>query len=273
MFKTILLTLLAVILVLVTVISFSDSKNPNQNQNQNVNYELVVGNDSIPTGELKETWYTPDLSNKLDFAFYLPYSGNAYQGIYSLCDGLGIIREGKIFLYQKDSDCYIVQAPLHELNSDFGSNLNRLRPVVELNFEKPTPRIILVDASLSPEIQGMVLAEFLDKSFYTFVPEIVEDFSKVAVKNGTYWESLSLDTYVNQTYPILAESGVKFLDDAELVKVGASYGSVFGDTPKTESDAYHRGRFIEMYSVYLACSRMKACEYSEYFDEFKQNNS
>jgi len=267
--KTILLTLLAVILVLVTVISFYDSKNPNQK----VNYELVTGNDGMPTGEVKEIWYTPDPSNKLDFAFYLPYGGNAYQGIYNTCEGLGVIRDGRVFFFQKDLNCYIVQVPQKELNSNFGLNLNRLRPVVELNFEKPTPRIVLVDASLSPGIQGMVLAEFLDKSFYTYVPEIMEDFSRVAVKKGTYWESLSLETYVSQSYPILAESGIKFLDAAELVKVGASYGSVFGNTPKTESDAYQRGRFIEMYSVYLACSRMKMCEYSDFFDEFKQNNS
>jgi hypothetical protein len=236
---------------------------------EKVSYRIELGKDLSPTGELVEVRTKYDINNlpsQLPFPVYSMLGGNGLNKFLEYCDGLGRIENGEIYLFSKNQSCFIVQVPLEELNSPYGANLNISRPVLELSEDfLAGKRIILVNASFSPEMQGLLLAEFFSHrsdSFYYALPGIVRAMSEMELKSGRLWMPRTLQEGFNH-YSFLSASGKERVDDWNLIELGGIYGSVFGNTPRSEAEAFHRGRFLEFYTLSELCKDKLLCDFDE----------
>ena len=242
------------------------------NQIEKITFKVELAEDGYPTGILKEVSTLHNLSYQTEpFPVYNMLGGTGLGKFIEegQCDGMGRIIDGNVHLFNNSAKCYIVQVPEKELNTTFGVNLNRLRPVVSLDLLE-NKEIVLVDSSLSPEMQGILLAEHFsqDGSFYTALPQIVKEMSNQSFREGKYWEEIGLDeSYLNVRQKIESNSP---MEDFDLVKMGGLYGSVFGAKPKTEADSFHRGRFLWIYSLDILCNDNQICRYEDFMSEFQK---
>jgi len=256
-------------IIFLIMVIFLISCGANSSVIEKVSYRIELQDDFTPTGELVEVRTKYDINNlpsQLPFPVYSMLGGTGLDSFLKECDGMGRIEDGQIYLFNKIQDCYIVQVPMQELNSPYGANLNISRPVLELSGEfLPGKRIILVNASFSPEMQGLLLAEFFSHrsdSFYYALPGIVRAMSEMEFKSGRLWMNRTLQEGFNH-YSYISASGKELVDDWNLIELGGIYGSVFGDTPRGEAEAFHRGRFLEFYTLSELCKDKLLCDFDE----------
>lgn len=176
---------------------------------------------------------------------------------------LGRISEGKVYLPINANECAIVSVPESELKSDLGLNITQSRPALELDLI-PGKKIVFVDGRFSPVMQALLLAELLyPQEFYDNLPGYVNTL----VGKAPYWEGVALNEqiFLNGREGL---AGMNLSQPSQLVTLGGTYGSIFGEKPEVEAEALHRGRFIEILFVHNACFNLKQCNYEEQFSRF-----
>jgi len=223
---------------------------------------VVVDMAGYPTGELElvTNQLPSELPSGPDFEFLF---GTVPNKIISECV-LGRISEGKVYFPIYAEGCVIISVPEEELNSDFGLNITSGRPALELDLV-PGMKIVFVDGRFSPVMQALLVAEYLyPEEFYNNLPR----YATFLASEAPYWEGEAL---YDQIYLKGREgvAGMHLNQPSQLVIMGGTYGSIFGEKPKIEAEALHRGRFIEILLVHNACFNLKQCSYEENFSSFK----
>jgi hypothetical protein len=223
---------------------------------------VVVDKAGYPTGELElvTNQLSEDVRTGPNFDILF---GTVPNKIVIEC-ALGRILQGKVYLPIYAKECVIVSVPEEELNTPFGVNITQSRPALELDLV-PGMKIVFVDGRFSPVMQALLVAEYLyPEEFYNNLPR----YATFLASEAPYWEGEAL---YDQIYLKGREgvAGMHLNQPSQLVIMGGTYGSIFGEKPKIEAEALHRGRFIEILLVHNACFNLKQCSYEENFSSFK----
>jgi hypothetical protein len=223
---------------------------------------VVVDDAGYPTGELElvTNQLPSEVPSGPDFDVLF---GTEPNKIITEC-ALGRISEGKVYLPIYAEDCVIISVPEEELNSNFGLNITMSRPALELDLVAGK-KTIFVDGRFSPVMQALLVAEYMyPEEFYTNLPGYVNTL----IGKAPYWEGVALNEqiFLNGREGL---AGKHLNQPSQLVTLGGTYGSIFGEKPKIEAEALHRGRFIEILLVHNACFNLKQCSYEENFSSFK----